>query len=194
MYDFSKWTDATAALPWGAQRALHDTLSLVAEDKVTLVWGADYYSGSPCLVNAAATMLAKIHGEGGDGKPSNAFPDVVGEFDRINSHLKSVGVNKDNYVSPAAAEVLVHHFAPLREQEISDQINEATKNEAFAQAIPYREPTDEEITRDWLTALSTDNCVTDEEQEFQREAENFDRAAELAHDEWVHDTLKERNL
>ena len=189
MYDFSKWTDATAALPWGAQRALHDTLSLVADGSVTLVHGADYQNGSPCLINAAATLLSKINGEGGRGKPSAQFGDIVGEFDRINSHLVSVGVNKgDGYVSPMAATVLVHHFAPLRKAEISDQVNEATKTEAFANNV-YREPDDADLMRDWLDALASDNCPTEEEKEFQREVAND---ADLSF--VMPDTLKERNL
>lgn len=188
MYDFSKWTDATAALPWGAQRALHDTLSLVSEEKVTLVHGADYKNGSPCLINAAATMLSKINGEGGGGKPSSFFGDIVSEFDAINSHLVRVGVNKgDGYVSPMAADVLLAHFSPLRTPEVSDQVTEATKTEAFAN-VTYREPSDDEIMRDWLTALSTDNCPTEEEQEFQREIGD-------TYEDYVQaDTLKERNV
>jgi hypothetical protein len=159
-YDFSKWAGATEALPWGAQKVLHDTLSLVAEGKVTLVHGADYSDGSPCLINAAATMLGSIGGVGGKGKPSAHYGPIVSEFDQINRHLVSVGVQSGNKVSEIAAEVMLAYFAPLKEKPVEAAVTEATQTAAFETAT-YREPSDEEMMRDFLSALSSDNCPSE---------------------------------
>jgi hypothetical protein len=153
--DFQQWTDATAELPWGAQRALYNTLELVRDEKISLTHGADYQDGTPCLINASANMLSSVNGEGGHGKPSLHFHEVVASFDNLNRLLYTSHVNLEhNKVSPLAAEFLLHNFAPLKEKPVETAAEEILLNEAFAEGISV-EPTDEEFTRDWLNALSS---------------------------------------
>lgn len=151
------WFQATADLPWGVQRVLHDTLNLVAEGKVTLVHSKDYSNGSPCLINAVGQMLTS---GGGNGIPTQYFGQLVGLFDRINQHFQSVpGYNDEGYyVSPNTAEILLHWFAPLKNQPLSDAVNEATQMEAFANHI-YVEPSDADLMRDWLNALEREGVT-----------------------------------
>jgi hypothetical protein len=52
MTDFTAWTAATGNMPWGVQSAFKTALEAVADGQVKMVWGADSYNGSPCLVNA----------------------------------------------------------------------------------------------------------------------------------------------
>lgn len=147
-----RWFQATSELPWGVQRVLHDTLTLVGEGKVTLVHSRDYSKGSPCLVNAVGQML--ISG-GGNGIPTRYFGPLVGLFDDINRHFQSIaGYNDpaDYVVSPGMGEILVQWFAPLKEQPIEDMVDEATQMEAFANHV-YVEPKDEDLMRDWLNAV-----------------------------------------
>lgn len=152
-YSFKDWTDATAELPWGVQKVMHDTLTLVSESKVTLAYGADYSKGSPCLVNAVAQMT---QAGGGNGTPMAYFASLVGQFDRINQWLYKEGVNEEpNIVSPLAAEILLRHFAPLKEQPLEKAVDEAIEPAAFETGT-YREPTDEELTRDWLNCLNVE--------------------------------------
>lgn len=146
------WFKATSELPWGVQRVLHDTLTLVGEGKVKLVHSADYSNGSPCLVNAVGQMLTA---GGGNGIPTAYFGPLVGLFDSINRHFQSVpGYNAsgDLVVSPGVGEILVQWFAPLKEQPLEAMVDEATQMEAFANHV-YVEPKDEDIMRDWLNAV-----------------------------------------
>ena len=154
----SGWTSATAALPYGVQRVFHDVFTLVAEGKKTnLVYGADYSGDTGvCLVNAAGHMLTT---GGGHGIPIATFGPVVSLFDTINRVLKEKGVNKDNYVSPFAAEIFLDWFAPLKDAPISTQVDEATSNESFATDI-YIEPTDEEMARSLMDMMSADKGNT----------------------------------
>lgn len=153
-----RWTNATADLPYGVQRVFHDVFTLVAEGKKTnLVYGSDYSGDTGvCLVNAAGHMLTT---GGGHGIPSATFGTVVGLFDTINRVLKDKGVNKDNYVSPFAAEIFLDWFAPLKEKPISTQVDEATANESFATDV-YVEPTDEEMARSLMDMMSADSGNT----------------------------------
>lgn len=154
-----KWNEATGNLSWGVQRVFRDALELVAKEQVTLVWGADYSANSPCLVNSVAAMLTT---GGGHGVPSQNFGDVVRQFDAINRELYTRGVNPEyGKVSPVAAETLLHYFAPLQEQPMESKVNEAMAPEAFANAVS-REPSDEDVARDWLNALNVEAaCETD---------------------------------
>jgi len=145
-----KWTKATSEIPWGVQRALKETLQAVADEQVTLAWGTDYNNANPCLINAAATMLKAIGGEGGHGKPGMFYSGIVLAFDEVNQELFNRGVNTHHIVSPLAAEVLVANFAELRpEPEIPEAVTpDPVTNE------PYLEVSDEQLTRDWLKALN----------------------------------------
>lgn len=152
--DFVRWTEATSELPWGAQRALYQTLELVRDEKIHLAYGTDYNGdGSPCLINAASHMLSAVGGEGGNGKPSAYFSDLVGTFDTINKLLYRSRVNLEHQqVSPLAAEILLANFAPLKEQPTEDTAIELL-DKAFTEEV-YVEPSDEDLTREWLNAMS----------------------------------------
>ncbi len=140
MINFDSWTQATANLSWGAQAAMHDALSLVAEGKVTLAYGSDYVDGKPCLVNSVGQMLEV---GGGNGIPSANFSQVVGEFDKINRDLFEKNVNtKYNFVSPLAAEILLANFGPLK-------------------GTP--EASDDEFAANWLEAIKSDAPAEDHE-------------------------------
>ena len=154
--DFQNWTMATANVPYGVQQVLHSSLELVAEEKLTMTYGADFGSdGSPCLINSAGKMLKATGGQTGYSLPSVHFHDVVRAFDDINRELYNRNVNTDNHLSPLAAEILLANFAPLKDKPIEAAVDEATHVEAFANAS-YREPSDEDMAREWLTALTTE--------------------------------------
>lgn len=155
-----QWEKVTAELPWGVQQVLHDTLELVAEGKVHLVWGHDYSGNHPCLINSVAQMLSANQGEGGNGIPMQYFAPLVGTFDQINSQLKKQGVNKDFYVSPMAADVLLRYFAPLKPKPIEESVNEAMQMEAFANNVNVH-PDATDATRDWLNSLAVNNGIDD---------------------------------
>lgn len=155
MQSLTQWTKVTGDLPWGVQRVLHDTLSLVAEGKVTLVHSRDYDGKTPCLINAVGQMLKA---GGGRGIPSQYFGPLVSQFDSINRHFQTVPSYNDpntNLVSPAVAEVLLHYFAPIKEQPVKDTVDEAMEMEAFANHV-YVEPSDEDFARDWTNAMQTE--------------------------------------
>lgn len=163
---YEKWTNATANLKPGVQHAFHDVLSLAKDEKVTLVWGADYTGdGGACLVNQAGAMLTT---GGGHSIPSRFFGEVVGLFDKINRELMEKSVNTDHHVSPLAAEVLLHHFAPLKEMVITEVIEEEG---------PFVEPTDEEIAGAWIQSL-----MSDAPEEFNAPANTADVVAETRED------------
>lgn len=146
----TQWTGATAELSWGVAKVFRDALTLVADEKVTLVYGADYLNGRPCLVNSVGQMLQT---GGGRGIPSHQFGPVVSLFDQINGALEIDGVNTtDRTVSPLAAEILLRHFAPEKEQTMESKVQQAMSAEAFGQNV-YTEPTDEDVARDWLNSL-----------------------------------------
>lgn len=150
-----KWTDATSKLEWGQQRMFTDALTLVAEGKSHLVYGADYRDGYPCLVNAVAAMSTT---SGGQGIPSQYFGEVVSLFDQINRHFETVSGYNDasvRQVSPYTADILLHYFAPLKDKPIEAAVNEAVQNEAFANGS-YREPKDNDLMRDWLNAMKSE--------------------------------------
>lgn len=140
-----EWNTATGNLPYGVQRVFMDTLNLVKEEKVHLVWGSDYRDGKPCLVNAVASMLTT---GGGKGIPMQRFGEVVGKFDSINYELKRQGVNTDGYVSPLAAEILIRNFGELK-PEPDPSIPTAELSHGA-----YIEPTDEEMAQDLLNAMT----------------------------------------
>lgn len=171
--DFNPWTEATANLPWGVQRVFLETLKSVADEQVTLAWGQDYDNGNPCLVNAAAAMLQS---GGGKGVPSRHFGTMVNYFDLINRQMYDRGINPYHIVSPLAAEFLIKHFGELNEQPVAEAVDEATKGEAFANNI-YIEPSDADLTRDWLNALSDDTVC---EQAIQETIASKEKASERA--------------
>lgn len=148
-YDFTKWTEATAALPWGAQRVLKETIEAVRDEQITLVHGADYYNGSPCLINAAATMLGSIGGVGGTGKPSAHYGELVSEFDRVNAYLYPKCGGDGRIVNPLMAEFLLANFAPLKEQPSADTKPLKSTDDLHI----YVERSDEELMLDFLDAL-----------------------------------------
>lgn len=151
-----QWNEATGNLSWGVQKVFRDAFTLVAEEQVTLVYGADYKDGSPCLVNSVAAMLTT---GGGNGVPSAHFYPVVSLFDRINRELQERGVNTTpGKVSPLAADMFLRYFAPEQEKPVAKQVNEAMANEAFAHAV-HTEPNDEDMARDWLNALQVESAM-----------------------------------
>lgn len=110
---WAEWEVATANLKWGVQRAFHDVFTAVRDNDTTLIYGSDYMSGFPCLVNSVGQMLQV---GGGNGVPSANFGQVVGLFDQINRELYKEKVNTEyGHVSPLAAEFFIHNFAPLKE-------------------------------------------------------------------------------
>lgn len=159
---YENWTKATGNLKWGVQRVFHDVFSLASESQTTLIYGADYKDGNPCLVNTVGTMLSATKGQGGTGLPTQHFGEVVSLFDQINRDLESKGVNdKPGYVSPMAAEVFLRYFAPLKEKPIDAAVDDALQGEAFANNV-YRERSDEDIARDIMSAFSSPSpCEVD---------------------------------
>lgn len=153
----TQWEHATANLKSGTQNAFHDVLTLAEQDKIKLVWGADYRDGGACLVNQAGAMLTT---GGGHGVPIANFREVVSLFDQINRCLHNEGVNTDHSVSPLAADILLKYYAPLKEIKTSTEeaVKEAMANEAFAEAI-YVEPTDEEIAAQLKAMFETEAPV-----------------------------------
>lgn len=139
------WNKATGDLPYGVQRVFLDTLNLVKDEKLHLVWGQDYRDGKPCLVNAVATMLTT---GGGHGVPVTHFAGVVGAFDAINRELRKQNINTNGYVSSLAAEILIRNFGELK--PVPDP---ATLTVAEASHGAYVEPSDEEIAADFLAAM-----------------------------------------
>lgn len=137
---YEQWTNATANLKWGQQKVFRDVLSAAQDGQTTLVYGTDYGNGGACLVNTVGVMLTT---GGGNGIPMAHFGEVVSLFDRINGVLASMGVNTEsNMVSPLAADILLMHFAPEREQTTEEVMAEA------AAPTKYREPSDEAIADD----------------------------------------------
>ena len=156
MTGLSNWNTATGNLPWGVQDVFRSTLESVKDEQINLAYGADYNSGSPCLVNATAVMLGKINGEGGQGKPSSAFGPVVSAFDAANRDIAAKllpSQHTPGLVSPIAAEILLNSFGTMKDKPVSSSINEAMANEAFATGS-YVEPSDDDMAREWLLALS----------------------------------------
>ncbi len=149
--NFTEWNKATSELPWGVQTVMLDTLKMVAEEQITLVYGADYFDGSPCLVNAVANLTTA---GGGRGVPLSEFNDLVCAFDDINNMLLGRGINISKNVSPLAAEILIKNFGTLKEKPVESAVNHAMQREAFDNNV-YREPSDEEMARDLFNALST---------------------------------------
>lgn len=152
------WTQATSEIPWGVQRTLVDTLTLVGEEKIQLVHGADYRNGKPCLINAVAQMTTV---GGGQGIPSANFGRLVGCFDRLNAQFVESKVNaNDGYVSPLAAEILLKNFGPLKART-ENKVDDATlkdlirkQAETAVMDAPYSEPTDAEMMSAWQDAIS----------------------------------------
>jgi len=148
--NFEAWTKATGDLPWGVQRTLYEALGAVANSGIKMCYGANWYDGAPCLVNAVANMIsadpAKV-------TPAQWFPHVVREFDMVNEALSMAGVNKyDNIVTPLAAEVLMANFGPLKPPPTEDDWQEAALE--VLNSAPYVEPSDEEMAKAWAEAIN----------------------------------------
>lgn len=145
------WTSATANLPWGVQGLCHDALTLAANEKITLVHGADYRDGRPCLFNAIRQMTEQLN-----QTPMSFAGDVVIAFDEVNRLLAIQKVNVEyNKVSPLAADILLRNFAPLKGAPTADEIARMDiERESFMRnCTPYIEPTDEEVMTQWLLAI-----------------------------------------
>lgn len=164
---YTAWKDATANLPWGVQRAFHDVLTLAAEGKTTLVYNADYADKGACLVNQAGNMLVT---GGGYGIPMQHFGPVVSLFDQINRQMANHNTpeHPNGIVSPFAAEVLLHYFAPLK-----DVPEHKNTNEHLVDNVIYAEPTDEQFAAD-LKAMFEAPSIPDEPEQgaFVRADEN----------------------
>lgn len=158
--DFSSWTEATANLSWGAQNVIHTALELAKDGQVKIVYGADYYDGSACLVNTVGQMLEV---GGGSGIPMHHFGAMVGEFDRLNAEFARQGVNSDwRTMSPLAAEILLQHFGPLKDQPVVGPIADPIAQELPGHREIIPEVSDEDFAASWLAAVSTDAVVEDE--------------------------------
>jgi len=143
--DFSGWTSATAAMPWGVQRAFMTALETVRDGQIKMVWGADSYNGSPCLVNAINQM---IHSDA-QASPMQFASDVVGNFDKVNRALyetygEAAGFDSQ-YVTVASAEVLIHHFGTLKPEPDFSTPEDITPK-------VYVEKSDTEMAQEWLDA------------------------------------------
>lgn len=153
----TQWKAATANLNYGEQRVFKDVLTLVSEEKKTnLVWGADYGDGGQgaCLVNAAGSMLSKGDGS---GVPMQQFGEVVALYDKLNREYRTRDINTDHHVSPLAADILLQHFAPLKEAPM-----EAIAREShFKHGDKYVEPTDEAMLNDLMNMLSEPEAPVD---------------------------------
>lgn len=161
--NFTAWNVATSNLPWGVQSVFLETLKAVRDHGTNLAYGADYVEGSPCLVNATAVMLSSIKGEGGKNKPATHFEEMVIAFDNICRDMYGKGIGeREQIVSPLMAEFLIHNFGTLKDRPLESSVNEATANEAFASNI-YFEPSDEDLMRDWLNAMSEECEVIETE-------------------------------
>lgn len=149
--NFSEWSRVTGNLRAGEQRAFLDVLHLAADGQITLVHGTDNFGGGACLVNACRQMLASTQNE--NISPSQAYGDVVSEFDRINTILEDRGINTERYfVSEIAASALIKNFGDIKPLVIPlAGPEDATK--------PYREKSDEEFAA-WLGNISS-NPVCD---------------------------------
>lgn len=149
--DFTAWRVATADLPWGVQRVLKETLLVVAEEKATLVHGADSWNGHPCLINAVANMISL---DVNLVNPSSWFPGVVSAFDRLNRDFITAGINKPGrVVSPLAADVLLANFGTLKPVPVeADYKEQAAEILRTVEAMPYHEPSDAEFA-DMLAAM-----------------------------------------
>lgn len=145
--DFSRWTNSTAALKPGEQAVFLDMLNLVMDGKVSLVHGADYRDGKPCLVNGVATMIS--HSQ---VSPMGAFPDVVGAFDAMCRQMVTLGLSDglEGYVSPLMAEVLIRNFGEVKPIDLTPE-EEVTA--AKVEDGPYVEPSDEQFLTSWLAAM-----------------------------------------
>ncbi len=113
MSQMSLWTNATANLSWGRQRVLLDTLEMVKAGQIKVVYGADSFKGSPCLLNAVGCMI-----KGENQAPSEIEARVVSAFDNACQVLFAPAgmIDEKPYLSPLAAETLIRHFGDLKEQ------------------------------------------------------------------------------
>jgi hypothetical protein len=163
----TQWELTTSKLPWGIHSVFREAFSLAADGKIKLVHGANVHDGSPCLVNSVHSMLSEK-----TLTPASAFPEVVRLFDQINRELRDDGVNDHtNFVSPMAAEILLRWFAPEPPKPVENQVNEAMHTEAFA-AGQYREPTDDDLAKDWLNTLKVEAAQEDFKAADEREQAN----------------------
>lgn len=133
-----RWTQVTAALPWAKQRVLHDTLSLVATGDIKVVYGADSFVGSPCLINAVGCMVKSA-----SEAPMSNEPILVSLFDKICKDVFApagiVASDSKGFLTELAAEILLRNFAPLSEAP-----------EPFETPLPevkYHEPKDADFQK-----------------------------------------------
>lgn len=150
--NFNEWERVTGALDWGVQRTLYDTLCLVADEKVKMVHGRDSIQAKgstyPCLINAVAAMIAE---DVTQVSPAGRFPGLVHEFDSLNGKFVEARINKgDGFLSPLAAEILVRHFAPLKEKPA-----DAPEPPPVTAERCYIEPTDEQMAADLNRMMDT---------------------------------------
>lgn len=138
MINFNGWTQATGDLKPGQQRVFHDFLTLVSEGQATLVHGANYDKGSPCLVNGVAPMLAH-----GSVSPLGMFPDVVRNFDAVCRELQAAGIgDAPGRVSPLMADFLLANFGELKDMEVT-----VAKAEGVEIETVYIEPSDDDMLK-----------------------------------------------
>jgi len=146
--DFKHWTNATAEMPWGVQRAFVTALEAVRDGQIKMVYGTDSYNGSPCLVNAINQMISLD----ANASPATFASEVVRSFDVVNRAMfelygTSAGFH-ERYVTTASAEVLLHNFGELKPESVF----EAPDVAAAIATSPYTEKSDTELAQEWLDA------------------------------------------
>lgn len=170
----SDWKIATGNLPYGVQNVLMDTLGLVKDEKIHLVYGSNYRQGKPCLFNAVSSMIMENRSEGDTGLPSTDFQfhQVVGAFDEVNRILREQGINESGYVSPLAAEILIRNFGTVKGEPDPETLTVAEESHGR-----YIEPSDEELAKDWLKSMEAPGP-----EEVKRLAEEGNDVARFAND------------
>lgn len=154
------WKVATDDLAWGVQHALHDTLTLVSEEKVRLTWGADEFKGVPCLINAVANLIAvdvnQVH-------PGTWFTNIVSHFDRIGQGLFSNKLTPFREVNPLMADILLRNFGTLKEQPNLEDVSD--EDEYLKESTgSYIEPTDADMSDSLSRLLNGPNPVVCEDE------------------------------
>lgn len=106
------WTNTTEMLPSVKQRTIQDTLLLVQQGDIKIVYGIDQLDGRPCLINAIGAMVKDVN-----ESPISNEQGLVTAFDAACRYLFNMGMGDEpNIVTPLMAEVLVRHFGKLQDQ------------------------------------------------------------------------------
>lgn len=100
------WTRATENLPSIKQRTIQDTLLLVQQGDIKIVYGSNDFKGYPCLINAIGAMVKAVSDE-----PVHNEPQLVLAFDAA---CREIQGERFGFVDSLTAEILVRHFGALQ--------------------------------------------------------------------------------